>query len=83
MIETLYGLFYLGVLALVVGCFGYLFVVRDQGRASGASGDESVPLSRAAAKKAEQLRMTADFVVRGRVCSVGDGYNLRQQRANH
>jgi hypothetical protein len=55
MIETLYGLFYLGVLALVVGCLAYLFIARDRGRASLASDAESARPSRAAAKKAEQL----------------------------
>jgi hypothetical protein len=55
MIEFLYWLFYLGVLALVVGCLAYLFVDRHQSRASRATDGEAAPLSRASAKKAEAL----------------------------
>jgi len=45
MTEILYGLFYLAVLALVVGCLAYLFVTRDKRKAP----------PRAAAKKASEL----------------------------
>lgn len=55
MMEFLHELFYLGVLALVVGCFAYLFVTRDQNRASRAIDGEPAPPSKAAAKKAEAL----------------------------
>lgn len=55
MTEFLHGLFYLGVLGLVVGCLAYLFVTRDQSRGSRASDGESVPPSRSAAKKAKKL----------------------------
>ncbi|HEX7183228.1 MAG TPA: hypothetical protein VF756_15415 [Thermoanaerobaculia bacterium] len=55
MMEFLYWLFYLGVLALVVGCLAYLFVTRDQRRASRARDSESAPPSRASVKKAEEL----------------------------
>lgn len=54
MIELLYGLFALCVLALVIGCFVYLFVTRGQNRVRRASGRDSAP-SRAVAKKAEEL----------------------------
>ena len=49
MTEFLYGLFFLGVLALVVGCFAYLFGIRP--RRAG----EVAPPSRAAVKRAEGL----------------------------
>jgi hypothetical protein len=55
MMEYLHWLFYLGVLALVVGCFAYLFVTRDQSRVSRASNGEPASLSRASAKKAKAL----------------------------
>jgi hypothetical protein len=43
MSELVYGLFYLGVLALVVVCLAYLFSTRDQSRASRAGAGESAP----------------------------------------
>jgi hypothetical protein len=65
MTEFLYGLFYLGVLALIVGCFAYLIVTRpsrveaepllspsEQRRASRA---QTRPPSPAAVKRAEEL----------------------------
>lgn len=55
MIESLYGLFYLGVLALVVGCLAYLFIARGKDRTSRPGEDQPAPPSRVAAKKAEQL----------------------------
>jgi len=55
MIQLLYGLFLLGVLALVVGCLVYLTVTPDPNRAGRTSGEESPRASKAAAKKAEEL----------------------------
>src|SRR5688572_20770820 len=63
MTEFLYGLFYLSVLALVVGCFVYLTRPRrledeptsEQRRGSRARDVESAAPSRAAVKKAEEL----------------------------
>lgn len=55
MTGFLYGLFYLGVLGVVVGCFAYLSITRDQSPADQASDGESAPLSRGAAKKAKAL----------------------------
>jgi hypothetical protein len=68
MTELLYGLFYLGVLALIVGCFAYLIVTRlrrveyepllspsEQRRAGRARDCESRPPSRAAVKRAGEL----------------------------
>jgi hypothetical protein len=55
MMEFLHWLFYLGILALVVGCFAYLFVTRDQNRVSRSSDGEPAPSFRASAKKAEAL----------------------------
>jgi hypothetical protein len=51
MTELLYGLFYLGVLALVVGCFVYLIAARGRR----ARDIESAAPSRAAVKKAEEV----------------------------
>ena len=55
MIQFLYGLFGLGVVALVVSCCAYLLVTRKQGGAVRSSDGESAPASRAAAKKAEEI----------------------------
>ena len=55
MMELLHWLFYLGVLALVAGFFAYLFVTRDQKKASRAGDDEPASPSRVSAKKAEAL----------------------------
>lgn len=55
MTDFLYGLFYLGVLALVVGCIAYLFFTRDRSRAGQAGGGGTVPPSRAAVKQAQAL----------------------------
>jgi len=52
MSELSCGLFFLGVLALVVGCFAYLFVTRDKSR---AGFNASVPPSRSVARKAKEL----------------------------
>lgn len=51
MIELFHWLFYLGVLALVVGCFAYLFVTRDESKAGGTV----VPLSAEVSMKAAAL----------------------------
>ena len=51
MTELLYGLFYLGVLALIVGCFAYLTVTRPRR----AEDDEPLRPSQAAVKRAEEL----------------------------
>jgi len=55
MTELLASLFYLGVLALVGGCFAYLFATRNPRRASPAREVESEPPSRVSAEKAEAL----------------------------
>lgn len=68
MTDLLYVLFFLSVLALVVGCFVYLFITRPRhaddepllypgegSRASRARDGKMAPHSRAAVKRAEEL----------------------------
>lgn len=55
MTGLLIGLFYLGMLALIVGCFVYLFVTRDESSVSPPGEGEFTPPSRESAAKAEAL----------------------------
>lgn len=55
MILLLHGLFYLGVLALVVGCFVYLFVNREPREVGRTDDREPERLSPETVKKAEEL----------------------------
>jgi hypothetical protein len=55
MTGFLLGLFYLGVLALIVGCFAYLFVTRDRAPVSQSKKREFPPPSEDSILRAEAL----------------------------